>query len=67
MADHKYEFERKAKHKGLDPEQLLAKLDAKLPVFKSRWESSMKDQIAELPPFEQVNRVIGKHFRMLSK
>lgn len=67
MTDHKYEFERKAKHKGLDPEQLLAKLDAKLPVFKSRWESSMKDQIAELPPFEQVNRELGKHFRMLSK
>lgn len=45
----------------------MTKLDAKLPVFKSRWESSMKDQIAELPPFEQVNRELGKHFRMLSK
>lgn len=67
MSEHKYEFERKAKHKGLDPEQLLTRLYAKLPVFKARWESSMKDQIAELPPFEQVNRELGKHFRMLSR
>ena len=27
----------------------------------------LKDQIAELPPFEQVQRELGKHFRELFK
>lgn len=67
MADHRYEFEVKARHKGLDPDSLQEKLDGKVNVFKSRWESSMKDQIAELPPFEQVHRELGKHFRALFK
>lgn len=67
MADHRYEFEVKARHKGLDSDSLQEKLEGKIAVFKSRWESSMKDQIAELPPFEQVHRELGKHFRALFK
>ena len=67
MADLRIEFEKKAKHKGLAPEALGSKIDSKVNVFKSRWESSMKDQIAELPPFEQVHRELGKHFRLLFK
>jgi predicted nucleotidyltransferase component of viral defense system len=67
MADHRYEFEAKARHKGLDPDSLQEKLDGKINVFKSRWDSSMKDQIAELPPFEHVHRELSKHFRLLFK
>ncbi|MCQ2059945.1 MAG: nucleotidyl transferase AbiEii/AbiGii toxin family protein [Bacteroidaceae bacterium] len=67
MADLRNEFEIKARHKGLDPDSLSAKIDSKVNVFKSRWENSMKDQIAELPPFEQVHRELGKHFRLLFK
>ncbi len=67
MADHRYEFEVKARHKGLDPDSLQEKLEGKVAVFRSRWESSMKDQIAELPPFDQVHRELGKHFRALFK
>ena len=67
MTDHRFEFEAKARHKGLDPDSLQEKLDGKVNVFKSRWESSMKDQIAELPPFDQVHRELGKHFRHLFK
>ena len=48
-------------------DSLQEKLDGKVNVFKSRWESSMKDQIAELPPFEKVHRELGKHFRALFK
>ena len=57
----------KARHKGLDPDSLQEKLEGKVGVFKSRWDSSMKDQIAELPPFEQVHRELGKHFRAFFK
>lgn len=67
MADLRNEFEMKARHKGLDPDSLSAKIDSKVNVFKSRWENSMKDQIAELPPFEQVHRELGKYFRLLFK
>ena len=67
MTVHRFEFESKARHKGLDPDSLQEKLDGKVNVFKSRWESSMKDQIAKLPPFEQVHRELGKHFRLLFK
>jgi predicted nucleotidyltransferase component of viral defense system len=67
MTDHRFEFEAKARYKGLGPDSLQEKLEGKVNVFKSRWESSMKDQIAELPPFEQVHRELGKHFRLLFK
>ena len=53
--------------KGLDPDSLQEKLEGKVGVFKSRWESSMKDQIASLPPFEQVQRELGKHFGIIDK
>ena len=45
MADLRNEFEIKARHKGLNPDSLNAKIDSKVNVFKSRWENSMKDQI----------------------
>lgn len=65
VADHRYEFERKAKSKGLNPDDLLAKIEAKLSIFKSRWAGSMGEQIQELPEFEQVSRAVGKHLRKL--
>lgn len=66
ISDHLYEFERKAKSKGLNPDDLLTKLESKLAVFKSRWAGSMGEQIQELPEFEQVSRAIAKHFRKIS-
>lgn len=67
MAELRYEFEEKTRHKELDPNALQGKLEEKATVFKSRWAQSMKDQIADLPPFEQVHRELGKHFRLLFK
>ena len=58
-------FCEKSKFKGLDPSTLKEKLDSKIETFESRWTTSMKDQIADLPPFEQVNRELGKHFKAL--
>ncbi len=67
MADHITEFEKKSKHKGLNPDSLEAKTESKTKVFKSRWETSMRDQIADLPPFETVHRELSRHFRLLRK
>lgn len=67
MADHILEFEKKSKHKGLIPDSLEEKIESKIKVFKSRWETSMKDQIANLPPFDTVHRELSRHFRLLWK
>jgi predicted nucleotidyltransferase component of viral defense system len=67
MCDYIAEFEAKAKYKGLNPEHLESRIEKVLPAFKSRWESSIKDQIKNLPPFEQVSRELGRHFRKLFK
>lgn len=61
------EFEEKAKYKGLKPEGLEKRLEQLMPTFKSRWASSMSDQIQDLPPFEQVSRELGRHFRKIFK
>lgn len=63
ILQHKPEFEIKARHKGLDPASLQEKLDAKLPNFQVRWDKSMKDQIADLPPYDQIHRQLSRHFR----
>jgi predicted nucleotidyltransferase component of viral defense system len=67
MSDYIAEFDMKTKHKGLHPESLESRIEKILPSFKSRWESSLKGQIKDLPPFEQVSRELGKHFRKLFK
>ena len=63
ILQHKTEFETKARHKGLDPNSLQEKLDAKLPNFQARWDKSMKEQIADLPPYDQIHRQLSRHFR----
>jgi predicted nucleotidyltransferase component of viral defense system len=67
MCDFIHEFEEKARHKGLNPDHLEKRITQLLPIFKSRWTGSMDGQIKELPPFEQVSRELGRHFRKLVK
>ncbi|MDR3339191.1 MAG: nucleotidyl transferase AbiEii/AbiGii toxin family protein [Candidatus Symbiothrix sp.] len=67
MSDYFIEFEEKAKHKRLNHNNLEKRLEQLLPVFKARWIGSMGEQIRELPPFEQVERELGRHFRKIFK
>lgn len=67
MSDYMPEFEAKAKHKGLTPGNLENRITQLLPTFKARWSSSMNDQIKDLPPFDQVSRELGRHFRKIFK
>jgi hypothetical protein len=67
MSDYIADFETKARHKGLNPESLEGRIEKVLPTFRSRWESSIKEQIKDLPPFEQVTRELGRHFRKFFK
>ena len=67
MNDYIMEFETKAKHKNLNPANLEKRIEQLLPVFKVRWAGSLSEQVKNLPPFEQVSRELGRHFRKLFK
>ena len=65
ISDCLMEFERKARHNGLNPKDFVSKVAEKEKIFKTRWEGSLQDQISELPDFEDVIRALKKHFRKL--
>lgn len=65
-ADHYVsEFEAKCKIKDLLHTDFLKKLDERLPQYKGRWESSMSEQIKDLPDFDQVEREVQRHLKKL--
>lgn len=57
------EFRNKCTCKELKPEDFHAKLEQKLPQYKARWKNSMKDQIKDLPDFEQVEREVNRKIK----
>jgi len=59
------EYEEKARYKGLNPDNLAERIEQLLPTFKKRWSGSLGEQIKELPPFEQISRELGRHFRKI--
>jgi len=61
----KNEFIRKCKSKGLNPSEFYNKLEQRLPQYKARWQKSMKDQIKNLPKFEQVERETIRYLRTM--
>jgi predicted nucleotidyltransferase component of viral defense system len=63
MSDYRFEFGEKARHKNLNPENFEQRIKLLLPSFKSRWKKSISEQVKNLPPFEQVSRELGRHFR----
>lgn len=59
------EFIAKCKSKDVNPSDFFNKLNQRLPQYKARWQKSMKDQIQDLPEFEQVERELMRHLRKL--
>lgn len=59
------EFANKCSNKKLNPADFLTKLAERLPQYKGRWESSMKEQIQNLPDFDQVEREVMRHLKKL--
>lgn len=57
------EFKTKCESKKLNAKDFLAKLNSRLPQYKGRWQSSLKEQIKDLPDFEQVEREIMRHLK----
>lgn len=60
------EFETKCKCKDLQHTDFPKKLTERLPQYKGRWQSSMSEQIKDLPDFEQVEREVQRHLKKLN-
>lgn len=63
---YKSEFESKCKSKEINPADFPKKLAERLPQYKGRWQSSMSDQIKDLPDFDQIEREVQRHLKRLS-
>jgi uncharacterized protein len=63
---YKNEFEHKCKSKALNPADFTKKLTERLPHYKGRWQSSLNEQIQNLPGFEQIAREVQRHLKKLN-
>jgi uncharacterized protein len=62
---YKNEFIAKCESKDVNPSDFFNKLEQRLPQYKARWQKTMKDQIKDLPDFEQVEREVMRHLKNL--
>jgi len=62
---YRNEFITKCRSKNINPSDFFPKLEQRLPQYKARWQKSMKDQIKNLPEFEQVERELLRHLKKL--
>ncbi len=62
---YRNEFIAKCESKNLNPQDFFKKLKLRLPQYKARWQKSMKEQIHDLPEFEQVEREVKRHLKKL--
>lgn len=59
------EFSTKCESKDLKAEDFPTKLNERLPQYKGRWQSSLKEQIKDLPEYEQVERQTMRQLKKL--
>lgn len=64
-AFYKSEFEEKCKSKEINHADFPKKLTERLPQYKGRWQSSMSEQIKDLPDFEKVEREVLRHYKKM--
>jgi predicted nucleotidyltransferase component of viral defense system len=57
-------FERKSRHRQIDPDLFAARFEQRLPQYKARWESELSDHVSGAPPqFDQVLRAVRRELR----
>jgi uncharacterized protein len=59
------EFRTKCESKEVDSGKFHTKLEQRLPQYKGRWQSSMADQIHDLPDFDKVMREVMRHLKKI--
>jgi predicted nucleotidyltransferase component of viral defense system len=65
VAFYTIELRAKCECKEIDPAVFHKKLEQRLPQYKGRWQSSISDQIQDLPDFDQVVREVMRHLKKL--
>lgn len=57
-------FEKKARHKNIDPAIFFERFDARLPHYEERWADEMGEHLAgDLPPFGAKGRELRRCLR----
>jgi predicted nucleotidyltransferase component of viral defense system len=59
------EFKAKCESKNLQATDFPNKLTERIPQYKGRWQSSLKEQIKDLPNFDQVEREVVRQIKKL--
>jgi predicted nucleotidyltransferase component of viral defense system len=67
IEDYVFDFQEKTKFKELEPDMFVETILRKENVFKKQWETSLVNQIKEIPDFAEVWRTLGKHWRKFEK
>lgn len=65
LAHYLQEFKAKCESKEINSLQFQEKFEQRIASYKGRWQTSLKDQIKNLPEFEQVIREVQRHFKKL--
>jgi uncharacterized protein len=57
-------FERKARHRSLDPSALNDSLEDRIERYRQRWDTELADYLSgPVPPFRTIERVVRRHLR----
>jgi predicted nucleotidyltransferase component of viral defense system len=57
-------FERKAKHKGIDPARFVESFEKRMPQWKARWQDEMDEHTPGDPtPFATIERAVRRALR----
>lgn len=67
IEDFIFDFQEKTKFKQLDPKKFTQTVLAKEATFKAQWETSLHQQIKDIPDFDHVWRSLGKHWKKYNK
>ena len=59
------EFRKKCAIKEIDPTGFPTKLEQRLLQYKGRWQSSLADQVQDLPDFDEVVREVMRHLKKI--
>jgi uncharacterized protein len=57
------EFRNKCTSKNLNLSDFFKKLTERLSSYKGRWQSSLSEQIKDLPSFDRVKREVQRHLK----
>lgn len=60
---HSNDFKVKCECKGINPASFQSKLKQRLPQYGARWDSSIANQINDLPHFDKVTREVMRQLK----